>query len=244
MRVLERSFRNQVKKILKKVFLVLLIVILSLAVISVVLDLIVVGTTNGRVYSNEDITGAESFKELDSQNIECIIVLGCGVYPDGEPTPLLSDRLDIAIDLYNKGVAPKLLMSGDHGTDTYNEVAAMRRYAMERGVPSEDIFMDHAGFSTYETMYRAASIFNIKTAVVVTQHYHLYRSLYNASNLGIDACGVIATGHVFQAQSYYSFREYFARCKDFIFGIFKPNPTYMGETIDISGNGEVTLDEV
>ena len=231
-------------KILKRILIVLLIVILVLGLISLILDLVVVCSTSGRIYDEPDIVDSSSFTQLESKDIDCIIVPGCGVYPDGEPTPLLSDRLDIAIRLYEKGVAPKILMSGDHGDDSYNEVAVMRQYAIDRGVPSEDIFMDHAGFSTYETMYRAASIFKVKTAVVVTQKYHLYRSLFNASNLGIDACGVVATGHVFRAQSYYSFREYFARCKDVIFGIFKPKPTYLGETIDISGSGEVTLDEI
>ncbi len=232
------------KRILKKILVILLIVALVLGVISLILDLIVVCSTKDRIYDEPSIEDASSFEELRGKTIDCIIVPGCGVYPDGEPTPLLSDRLDIAISLYKKGVAPKILMSGDHGTDAYNEVAAMREYAMEHGVPSEDIFLDHAGFSTYETMYRAASIFNVKTAVVVTQEYHLFRSLYNAARFGIDACGVIATGHTFTAQSYYSFREYFARCKDVLFGIFKPHPTYLGETIDITGNGEVTLDEI
>lgn len=229
------------KKILKRILIIFLVVVLALAALSLILDLFVVCSTKNAIYDEPTIVDASSFESLE--NIDCIIVLGCGVYPDGEPTPLLSDRLDIAISLYNKGVAPKILMSGDHGDDSYNEVAVMRQYALDRGVPSEDIFMDHAGFSTYETMYRASYVFNVKNAVVVTQEYHLYRALYNASRQGINACGVIATGHVFNAQPYYSFREYFARCKDVVFGLFKPNPTYLGETIEISGNGEVTLDE-
>ena len=109
---------------------------------------------------------------LDDKGYDCIIVLGCGVWGD-RPTTLLSDRLDAAIALYKAGVAPKLLMSGDHGRRNYDEVNVTRQYALNKGVPSEDIFMDHAGFSTYETMYRAQDIFGITKAVVVTQEYHL-----------------------------------------------------------------------
>lgn len=181
--------------------------------------------------------------ENDKPAYDAIIVLGCGVYEDGTPTPLLSDRLDAAISLYHAGVAPKLLMSGDHYKDNYNEVAVMREYALERGVPSEDIFMDHAGLSTYDSMYRAANIFEIKSSVVVTQEYHLSRALYLANSLGIDSVGVIATGHTFQAQPYYSLREVLARSKDYTKCIFKPEASINGEVIDIRGNGEVTLDE-
>ena len=174
---------------------------------------------------------------------DCIIVLGCGVWGE-TPTPLLSDRLDTAIALYQAGAAPKLLMSGDHGRKDYNEVSVMRSYAIDAGVPSEDIFMDHAGFSTYETMVRAHDIFGVNKAVVVTQKYHLFRALYDASAFGIEVSGVAAVGHTFspQLQLLWSAREVLARTKDFIWCIVKPEPTYRGEAIDISGNGEVTLD--
>ena len=179
---------------------------------------------------------------LNDKGYDCIIVLGCGVLGD-QPTPLLSDRIDAAIALYKAKVAPKILMSGDHGRDGYDEVSVMRQYAMDRGVPSEDIFMDHAGFSTYETMYRAAEIFGIRKAVVVTQEYHLYRALYDAVNFGIEVQGTIAEGHEFSEINMFNWqvREVLARCKDVIWCIIKPDPSFLGEKIDISGNGEVTL---
>ena len=170
---------------------------------------------------------------------DCIIVLGCGVWGTS-PTPLLSDRLDAAIALYNAGVADKILMSGDHGKKNYDEVTVMRDYALSHGVAAQDIFLDHAGFSTYETMYRAYEVFNIRKAVVVTQKYHLYRALYDADALGIEANGTIATGHVFMSQLYWDIREMAARAKDLLWCIFKPLPTYLGDKIDITGNGEVT----
>jgi vancomycin permeability regulator SanA len=202
------------------VFLILLIANLAVCL-----------STKGRMHTVTD--------SLDDKGYDCIIVLGCGVWGD-TPTMLLSDRLDAAIELYKAGVAPKLLMSGDHGRRDYDEVNVMRQYALDSGVPSEDIFMDHAGFSTYETMYRAKDIFGITKAVVVTQEYHLYRALYDASAFDIEAVGTVATGHTFAGQTRWEIREALARVKDLIWCILKPEPTYRGDKIDIRGNGIVT----
>lgn len=230
------------KNLLKKIFKFCIIAGILLALLVLVLDLTVVFSSRPYMYSGSDISSASDLSSLEGEDIDAIIVLGCGVIGD-TPTALLSDRLDAAIELYkNAKVAPKILMSGDHGRENYNEVSVMRQYAIDRGVPSEDIFMDHAGFSTYETMYRARYIFGVDTAVVVTQEYHLYRALYDARALGIKCCGVEATGHVFAKQLYWDCREVLARTKDFFFSLFKPEPTYLGDTIDIAGNGEVTLD--
>ncbi|MBP5314039.1 MAG: YdcF family protein [Eggerthellaceae bacterium] len=111
---------------------------------------------------------------------DCIIVLGCSVKPDGTPSDMLRDRVEKGVELYFLGVAPKLLMSGDNSDVHYNEVACMKELAIDLGVPSEDIFTDHAGLSTYETMYRAREIFGVHKAFIVTQNYHLYRSLFIA----------------------------------------------------------------
>ena len=225
------------KNKLKIIAIVLLAIFIICTLFIMITNIIVVSKSSSKIYSREE------FMDKGDTTYDVIIVLGCGVYADGTPTPLLSDRLDAAIYLYNQGAAPKILMSGDHYKDNYNEVAAMRKYAMDRGVPSEDIFMDHAGLSTYDSMYRAANIFQIENAIVVTQEYHLARALYLADSMGIDAVGVVATGHIFQAQPYYSFREILARSKDLAKCIFKPKATFCGEVIDITGNGEVTLDE-
>lgn len=226
------------KKALKRTIKVILISVLVVAILTTVLNLIVVLSTKNLIYDKS----AVSSSGIEGGGIDAIIVLGCGVI-GSTPTPLLSDRLDAAIEVYkNSDEAPKILMSGDHGEEDYNEVAVMRQYAIDRGVPSEDIFMDHAGFSTYETMYRAKFIFGIDNAVIVTQEYHLYRALYDARSLGINCIGAEATGHVFASQFEWDCREVLARVKDVIYGIFKPKPTYLGDAIDIKGNGEVTLD--
>ena len=110
--------------------------------------------------------------------VDCIIVLGAGLKPDGTPNFMLKDRLDRALSLYQAGVSERLLMTGDHGKKSYDEVNAMKQYAVDAGVPANHVFMDHAGVSTYESMYRADAIFEVKKAVVVTQRYHIYRTLY------------------------------------------------------------------
>lgn len=172
-------------------------------------------------------------------DVDCILVLGCGVY-NGAPTPLLADRLDRGIALFQAQVAPKILMSGDHGQDDYDEVNVMKAYAMSGGISEEAIFMDHAGFSTYESMYRAKEIFGVKKMVIVTQKYHLSRAIYIANRLGIEAYGVASDHRQFGGQIYRDGREILARVKDIFTVAFKPQPTYLGDSIPISGNGLLT----
>ncbi len=170
---------------------------------------------------------------------DCILVLGCGVYDD-TPSHMLEDRLLQGIELYFNGAGGKLLMSGDHGRENYDEVNVMKNFALDRGVPSEDVFMDHAGFSTYESMYRAKEIFKAEKILIVTQEYHLYRAIYDARALGIEAYGVASDPRSYSGQIYRDVREVLARNKDFLFGIFKPEPTYLGEEIPVYGNGNAT----
>ncbi len=179
--------------------------------------------------------------ELDG--VDCILVLGCKVHNNRYPSVMLKDRLDTGIGLYELGVAPKLLMSGDHGQVEYDEVNAMKQYAIDASVASEDIFMDHAGFSTYESVYRAKAVFCAEKIVIVTQEYHLYRALYIAHKLGLEAYGVVSDVHAYGGQEARETREVLARVKDFAMSIFKPDPKYLGDTIPVSGNGDVTNDK-
>lgn len=180
--------------------------------------------------------------EAAKLDADCILVLGCGVREDGTPSLMLRDRLETGVALYEAGVAPKLLMSGDHGRKDYDEVNLMKDYAMEKGIPSEDIFMDHAGFSTYDSMVRARDIFCAKTVVIVSQEYHLYRALYLAEKLGLEAYGVPALDVNYRGQAYREFREMLARSKDFCTAVIQPQPKFLGEKIPISGNGDLTND--
>lgn len=186
------------------------------------------------------ILEADQAAELDA---DCIIVLGAGVWGEGDsarPSHMLADRLDTALALHEKGASDKLLMSGDHGRKDYDEVNVMKDYATKAGVPSENVFMDHAGFSTYESMYRAKEVFCAEKVIIVTQGYHLYRGVYDARMLGLDAYGVSADLRSYRGQAYYSLREVLARCKDFVITLYKPLPTYLGEPIPVSGNGNLS----
>ncbi len=174
-------------------------------------------------------------------DVDCIIILGAGIWGD-KPSPMLEDRLLEGIKLYQNNVSDKIIMSGDHGRKEYDEVNIMKNYAIEKGIPSENIFMDHAGFSTYESIYRARDIFKAKKIVIVTQKYHLYRALYIANQLGIEAYGVGADPRQYVGAAYRELREILARDKDFVKCIFKPEPTYLGDTIPVSGNGDITND--
>ncbi len=189
----------------------------------------------------EQILTAEAAGEL--QDVDCILVLGCLVKDGGEPSHMLEDRLRRGVELYKAGAAPKLLMSGDHGQKDYNEVEAMRQYAIEQGVPSEDIFMDHAGFSTYDSCFRAKEIFTAEKIIIVTQEYHLYRALYVAEELGMEAYGVASDYRTYYNQSMRDIRELFARTKDFLYALLRPDPVYLGELIPIDGDGNVTNDK-
>lgn len=194
----------------------------------------VIGATNDKILSTE--------QAAQLGNVDCILVLGCKVHEDGNPSHMLEDRLKRGVALYKGGAAPKILMSGDHGQEEYDEVNAMKKYAMDAGIPSEDVFMDHAGFSTYESMYRAKEVFGAKKIIIVTQEYHLYRAIYAAEQMGMEAYGVDADYRRYSGQLARDVREVLARVKDCLTAECKPLPTYLGEQIDIGGNGDVTND--
>ena len=171
---------------------------------------------------------------------DCILVLGAGVRDDGTPSDMLHDRLRRGVELYHAGAAPKLLMSGDHGRVDYDEVNVMKNYAVETGIASSDVFMDHAGFSTYESLYRARDIFQAKKIIIVTQQYHLHRALYIANALGLEAYGVAANYRDYAGQFKRDIREILARNKDFLTSVIQPKPTHLGEVIPVSGDGDLT----
>ena len=218
------------KKILKYVIIAICIIGIIILGINVYV----------RISTEKQIIKENDYSELE--NIDCIIILGAGIWGD-KPSHMLEDRLLEGIKLYQNNVSDRIIMSGDHGKKEYDEVNVMKNYAIEKGIPSEKIFMDHAGFSTYESIYRAKDIFKAKKVVIVTQKYHLYRALYIANKLGIEAYGVGADPRQYVGATYREIREILARNKDFVKCIFKPEPTYLGETIPVSGNGDVTNDE-
>jgi len=218
-----------------KKMMIILVIIACFATIAVFgINFFVKSTTR-----NQILTETEASKLED---IDCIVILGAGIWGN-KPSPMLEDRLLQGISLYDKNVSSKIIMSGDHGRKEYDEVNTMKDFAIEKGVSSEDIFMDHAGFSSYESIYRAKEIFKAEKIVIVTQEYHLYRSLYIANQLGLEAYGVGADPRQYVGETYRELREILARNKDFIQCIFKPEPTYLGETIPVNGSGDITNDK-
>lgn len=135
------------------------------------------------------------------------IVFGAGVYPDGRLSPILADRVSTAVELYRLGKVQKLLMTGDNRYVEYNEPGHMRAYALQMGVPDEDIVLDYAGRRTYDSCYRAVHIFRVDAAILVTQAYHLDRALFTADRLGLDAVGVPADKRDYVLIRHYWLRE-------------------------------------
>lgn len=224
---------TKVKKKSKKWLLWLLILSFVAVAVPLGINAWVVHSTSDKILSTED---AAKLSDVD-----CILVLGCAVRSDGSPSAMLAERLQKSVELHEAGAAPKLLMSGDNGQVEYNELAAMANYALAKGVPSYDIFLDYAGFSTYESIYRAKEIFQAKRIIIVTQKYHLHRALYIAKAMGLDAYGVSCDTQTYPGQFQRDVREVLARNKDFLTSIFKPKPTYLGDPVPVSGNGNLNL---
>lgn len=219
---------------MKKMIKIILLILMILIAIVFIINFFVKTSTKKQIFTERDA--------IQLKDIDCILVLGAGVVGK-RPSHMLEDRLLQAISLYENNVSSKIIMSGDHGRKEYDEVNIMKDFAIEKGIPSENIFMDHAGFSSYESIYRAKEIFKAKKIVIVTQEYHLYRSLYIANQLGIEAYGVDADPRQYVGQTYRELREILARNKDFVKCIFKPAPTYLGEAIPVSGSGDLTNDK-
>lgn len=234
------------KKLFKrKAFIVCLCVIAAALLLCLLGAAYVLGVDAYTVLSTRDrVLSLENVAEIE--DVDCIIVLGCKVQSDETPSHMLNDRLEVGVDVYyglaEQGNGTKLLMSGDHGTKEYNEVYAMKQFAIAEGVESSEIFMDHAGFSTYESIYRAKEIFGAERVIIVTQEYHLYRALHIADALGVEAYGVSADLRTYAGQLKFSAREILARNKDFLTAIIKPEPTYLGDLISLDGSGDVTND--
>ena len=221
-------------KTLKRIIIGMIVILLIVFIVLLGINFFVTATTSKKILTEEQA------RELE--NVDCILILGAGIWGQN-PSPMLEDRLLQGISLYQEGVSHKIIMSGDHGRDNYDEVNVMKRFAIEKNVKSEDIFMDHAGFSTYDSMHRAKDVFEAKKIVIVTQKYHMYRAIYVAEQLGLEAYGVNSDPQTYSGQMLRDVREVLARDKDWFKCIIKPEPTYLGDTIPVSGNGDMTNDK-
>lgn len=221
------------KRWIKRAFFVLLgfTALCLLAVLTI--NIVVCASGQARILAPDEVA-------MDGQDFDCILVLGAGVKANGTPSDMLRDRLEVGIELYELGVSDRMLMSGDHMQHDYDEVGVMKRYAVDAGVPSEHVFLDHAGLSTYDSLYRSAHLYGAKKVLIVTQEYHLYRALYIAKSLGMEAYGVSASLRPYRLQTMRDVREVAARVKDVLLCIGQPPSTYLGACVDLSGNGNDT----
>ena len=195
----------------RRIVIILLIIAAAVAAVGALCVLIinvqVKSNAAGRIVSadNDDVMGADA-----------ILVLGAGIKKDGSPSDMLADRIKVGVSLYEAGASDVLLMSGDGARKGYDETATMKRVAVEAGVPESDVVCDTLGLSTYESILRARDEYGAKRIVVVTQEYHLYRALYIADRLGVNAVGVSADLRPYRGQTYRELREILARVKDFM----------------------------
>jgi vancomycin permeability regulator SanA len=218
-------------KKLKRLLIILCLAGIAGGLCFFAIQLIVVQSTKSYVLDNIS----------DLPESDAIMVLGALVFSDGTPHPILQDRLDYAYEMYRHGKAPVILVSGDHGQTEYDEVNAMREYLEQRGVPREDIFMDHAGFNTYDSMYRAKEIFGVGSLLISTQEFHIGRAVYIARGLGIDAVGYPCEDKERYALRRLRLRESLARVKAVWDVLIKRNPRFLGDAIPVSGgDGTVT----
>lgn len=222
------------KKTRRKYFIILCIAVAALAVLVIIIpNIIVCSSANKYIYDRDEISKLPT-------DFDCILVLGAGLYADGTPTPMLNDRLVVACEAYEYGCSDRMIMSGDHLHADYNEPGAMKSFAVEQGISAKVIFLDHTGISTYDSVYRAINLYGAKKLLIVTQKYHLYRAIYLSQALGAEAYGVSSNLRSYFYQPQYTVREWAARVKDTLLSITKPEATYMGEKIDLSGDGAVT----
>ena len=189
------------------------------------------------ISTKEQIIDIKDVKDLNS--IDAVLVLGCKAYSD-RPSEMLELRLSKGLEVYNL-LDTKLLLSGDHGQNNYDEVNVMKKYMIDHNVKEEDIFLDHAGFSTYDSIYRAKNVFNAKKVIIISQEYHLSRALYLANCLEIEAIGVSADDLPYKGIMLKNeIREILSRDVNFFRGIIKPQSKYVGEMISLDGDGKVT----
>lgn len=173
---------------------------------------------------------------------DAVMIPGAAVRGRAVLSNVLRDRADTALDVYRAGKAHRILVSGDHGTRYYDEVNAVKMYLLTRGVPPRDIFMDHAGFSTYDSLYRARAIFQVTSIVIATQRFHLARALFIGRSVGLDISGIAADRRIYDKWHYYQVREALARCKAIFDVLRKARPRYLGPPIPITGDGRSSWD--
>ena len=198
--------------------------------------------SSARTRSSSGAAGAATIdKPADAPHAQAAIVLGAQVKPDGTPSRMLADRLRVAAELYKRGKVDKVLVSGDHGRVGYDEVNPMKDALLAAGVPESDIFTDHAGFDTWDTMVRAKKVFQVDSALVVTQDFHLPRAVFLARRAGARrAWRLVRAAGLRPRAARSDVREVVARVKGLAEGIVRRQPRFLGPAIPITGDGRAS----
>jgi SanA protein len=216
----------------KRVFVVAVVGLLTGVVLAVAVNIIVVVSSSA--FISDDLDKMPS--------AEVGLILGARVLSDGRLSHMMQDRADAAVELYESGKVKKLIMSGDHGTKTYDEVNTVKKYLLEKGVRAEDLFLDHAGFDTYDSLYRARDIFGAHSVIVVTQKFHEPRAVFIGRSLGMDVHGYIADKREYQGILWNEFREIFSRTKAGVDVVVGAKPKFLGEKIPLDGDSQLSWD--
>ena len=228
-----KSMKKKKSSVVRKIFKIAFICLASVLSATVIINIGMIAAAGKYIYSD--------FAVVPSRT--AVMVLGSQIRGK-RLSPVLQDRVEAGIKLMENRRGRKLLLTGDHGQIYYDEVNAMRLYVLANapGIQEEDIFMDHAGFSTWDSMYRARDVFEVKDLIIVTQKFHISRAVCMARSLGLDAVGYGIDQERFSGRSLSSwrFREYLARIKAFFSIVFKPKPRYLGDKIPITGDGRAT----
>lgn len=214
--------------------------VIALAIAVVLIVLVTAVTIHIKNFSKQYIVNAES---KDKPTCYTAIVLGASVHRNGSLSSVLLDRVNSALELYKSGKVKRFLLSGDHGQTDYDEVNTMKNYLIKEGVDSADIFLDHAGFDTYSSMVRAKEVFKVDSLYIVTQQYHLYRAVYIARKIGLNAYGYVADKREYNAIMKYTLREWLANVKSWMWVRTNHKPIYLGDPIPITGDSKASWDE-
>ena len=216
----------------KRVFLFAAVGLLVAVVLAVTVNVIVVMSSSAFISDDLD--------EMPSADVG--LILGARVFNDGRLSHMMQDRADAAVELYEAGKVKKLIMSGDHGTKNYDEVNTVKNYLLEKGVRAEDLFLDHAGFDTYDSLYRARDIFGARSVIVVTQKFHEPRAVFIGRSLGMEVYGYAADKREYQGILWNEFREIFSRTKAGVDIVIGAQPKFLGEKISLDGDSKLSWD--
>jgi vancomycin permeability regulator SanA len=226
---------NFSRKVFYKIFIAGLVVFVLVFVFVVLSNFLILSSGKKFIYQGDN-------RFANVPKAQTALVLGARVYQNGSMSPIFEDRAKVALRLYQEGKVQKILVSGDHGRKNYDEVNAAKEFFLDNGVPGEDVFLDHAGFDTYDSLYRARAVFQAESLIVCTQDFHLPRAVYIGRKLGLEVYGISADLQPYLGSQRWELRENAARVKAFVNALFKVKPKFLGPAIPLSGESSKSWD--